>query len=162
MSDYAKDHVPNWNRRPDFQRMTDLMGYVRDAKQPITKTNFRRWLVELAGENVPNEGALCPNGKDHACNRGLGEWLGIEAYGQGVDGSVPWDQQYGLSAERFSRYVDPAWKEVLIVAPFNVQKEMYIHLLEHVRDECRFEYDIPADIKRLMAADELHDYAVSG
>jgi hypothetical protein len=154
MTNYAADHIPDWSQEGDPLKFTQLIGFVEMATTPITKLNFRRWLVELAGEMVPNEAALCPNGKDHACNRGLGEWLGIEPYGQGEDGSVPWDQQQGISSERFNRYVDPKWKEAIVAAPLAVQKAMYIDLIRHVRDDGVFHYHLPAEIAAEMQAAE--------
>jgi hypothetical protein len=142
MSDYAKEHIADHSRVPNADRLNELIGFVRNADEPITKKNFRRWLVELAGEMVPDGGALCPNGKDHACNRGLGEWLGIEPYGQGTDGNVPWDQQTGFASERFNRYANPAWVEALVAADFETQKAMYIKLIESVRDTGQFNYSV--------------------
>jgi hypothetical protein len=141
--DYAKEHTADHTRAPDAARLTELIEFIKGApaSEPITAKNFRRWLVELAGEMVPDGGALCPNGKDHACNRGLGEWLGIEPYGQGRDGSVAWNEQTGFSSERFNRYADPAWVAELVKAPFEEQKAMYIALIERVRDAGEFVYD---------------------
>lgn len=144
MTNYAADHVPNWDRRPNALKMNLLIGWVKNATAPITggkKSNFRRWLVELAYDN--DDSASCSNGHDHACNRGLGEWLGIEPYGQGSDGSVPWDKQTGFSSERLNRYVDPAWQEAVIAATFEQQKAMYIQLLCDVRDLGQFNYSLP-------------------
>lgn len=142
--DYATSHVADHTRAPNAARLNELIGFVCGAEEPITKKNFRRWLVELAGEMVPDGGALCPNGKDHACNRGLGEWLGIEPYGRGTDGNVPWNAQTGFSSERFNRYADPAWVERLVAAPLDEQKAMYIRLIERVRDTGEFVYELPA------------------
>lgn len=142
--DYAKENTADHSRAPNAARLDELIGFIKDApaSEPITAKNFRRWLVELAGEMVPDGGALCPNGKDHACNRGLGEWLGIEPYGQGTDGNVSWDRQTGFSSERFNRYADPAWVAALVAADFETQKAMYIRLIEGVRDTGQFNYTV--------------------
>jgi hypothetical protein len=139
MTNYAKDHVPDWSRRPDPNKINTLIGFIAAASEPITKKNFRRWLVELAFDADPT--AACSNGHDHGCNRGLGEWLGIEPYGQGTDGSVPWNQQAGYSSERLNRYVDPMWMDVVIKASFPTQKQMYIDLLTTLRDTGEYIYD---------------------
>lgn len=141
MTDYAADHVPNWDQTPSADKLNTLIDWVMGATQPITKGNFRRWLVELAFEK--DDSAACSNGHDHGCNRGLGEWLGIEAYGQGKDGSVPWDQQMGRSSERLNRYVDPAWRDALLASPFEIQKRMYVQLLADLRDTNEFVYAAP-------------------
>jgi hypothetical protein len=148
MTDYAKDHVPNWSRRPDQDKLNLLIHWVREASIPITGGklgNFRRWLVELAYEK--DDKAACSNGHDHACNRGLGEWLGIEPYGQkGADGEqLPWDQQTGWSSERLNRHADPKWIDVIERVPFFAQKAMYARMLETLRDTGEFVYHLPAD-----------------
>jgi hypothetical protein len=155
MTNYAKDHVPNWSRRPNVLKMDLLIEWVRGATVPITAKNFRRWLVELAYEH--DDSAACSNGKDHACNRGLGEWLGIEAYGQGVDGSVPWDKQMGYSSERLNRFVDPLWQAAVVAAPLQVQKLAYIQLLTDLRDKGEYIYSLP-----LVGAQDFADLEVSG
>ncbi len=141
MTNYAKDHVPDWSRKPDPARINQLISWVERATQPITVKNFRRWIVEVAYEN--DDAAACSNGHDHACNRGLGEWMGIEPYGQGKDGSVPWDKQVGYSAERLNRFVDPRWQVAVIAAPIGVQRQAYVTLLETLRDKGEFEYKLP-------------------
>jgi hypothetical protein len=143
MTNYAADHVPNWSRQPDASRLNTLISFVLEAHEPINKTNFRRWLVELA--YAKDDTASCSNGHDHGCNRGLGEWLGIEPYGQGTDGSVPWNKQIGFSSERLNRYVDPLWREAIIVADFATQKAMYVQLLRDLRDHKQFWYTLPAN-----------------
>lgn len=152
MTNYAKDHVPDWSRRPNAERLTQLIDWISfKAVTPITggrNSNFRRWLVELAYDN--DETAACSNGHDHACNRGLGEWLGIEPYGQGTDGSVPWNKQVGFSSERLNRYADPAWVARISSVPFDEQKRMYCDLLVTLRDTGNFDYSvrelIPAEL----------------
>lgn len=140
--DFA-NREPDWSKAPNPERLNVLIEAVRDYDTPITERNFRTWLTDIAFFQL---GAACPNGKDHGCNRGLGVWLGIEPYGQfeivgGERTYYPWDHQQGFSSERLQRFADPAWKAAIIAAPFEVQKRMYIRLLETLRDTGQFVYN---------------------
>lgn len=138
--DYSK-RVPDHSVKPNPNKVNDVIGWIANATIPITPKNFREWLVKLAYE-ASDGAAACSNGHDHGCNRGLGEYLGIEPYGQGVDGNVPWFKQQGFSSERLNRYVDPAWQAIICIAPFELQKKMYIDLLTEMRDAGTFNYDV--------------------
>jgi hypothetical protein len=142
MTNYAADHMPDWSRKSRADRLLTLIEFVKKAHEPVTTKNFRRWLVELAFEM--DTSAACSNGHDHGCNRGLGEWLGIEPYGQGLDGSVPWNKQIGFSSERLNRYADPAWVKALCASPLDEQKRMYVELLMSLHDTSQFVYLVAA------------------
>lgn len=140
MTDYAADHIPDWSRKPDAAKLTKLIEFVGGAKRAMEdEDDFRVWLTKLAYRNDPT--AACSNGHDHGCNRGLGEWLGIEPYGQGKDGSVPWNEQIGYSSERLNRFVNPMWRAAIIKAPLVTQIQMYIDLLSTLRDKGEYVYD---------------------
>ena len=132
-----------WNRKPNPDRLNKLIGFVETSNHPITAKNYEVWLPAVAYIN--DLSAACPAGRDHPCNNGLGEWLGIEPYGQGSPyHPLPWNEQQGYSADRLNIAANPLWIAALLAAPFPTQKRMVVDMLTTLRDTGEFVYDYHA------------------
>ena len=118
---------PNLN----IAHLDNLISFIKEASQPITKDNYQSWLHDLAAARDPL--ALCPTDRNHACYHGLGSYLGILSHGH-----------IGITAMRLGCRADAAWIEALIAAPsLEVQQHMYVDLLTGLRDTGALFYNLP-------------------
>lgn len=140
------------NNRPNAERLDQLIQWVQASTTRVTPENFDDYLPDIAYEHDPN--AACPNGRDHACNVGLGMWLGIDTHGQFHRN---WDEQRGYSAARLNVYVDPKWRAAVLLAPLCVQKRAFVQLLTDLRDKGEYIYRLP-----LLGAPDFADLEMAG
>lgn len=114
-------------------RINRLIEIIKASAEPITAYNVDEWLPDIAFAAEP-ELAACPYGfRPHACEHGLGKFLGIPGHG---------DPDHNLAACGFTYKAPTEWRRSVISAAPAAQKAMFIRLLNVVAETGRFEYDM--------------------